>query len=96
MYKAKLTSKGQITIPAGVRRAMGLKPGGSVAFFKEEDGAFTLRRVRSITELKGCLAGLVPPMTVEAMDKAIGDAVTREYLRSVGEIPRKRSKDEAA
>jgi antitoxin PrlF len=96
VYKAKLTSKGQITIPAALRRAMGLKAGGRVAFFEGEDGEFILRRVKSIMELRGCLAGLAPPMTVEDMDKTIGETVTREYLKSVGDLPRKRSKDEAA
>jgi antitoxin PrlF len=97
MYKAKITTKGQITIPAAVREAMGLNPGGKVAFFKGEDGEFMLRPVRSIMELKGCLAGHLPPMTVTDMDHAIGEAVKQEHLKSVGEpSPRKGPKDEAA
>ena len=100
MYKATITSKGQITIPAGVRRSMGLKPGEGVAFFEGEDGEFVLRRVGSIMDLEGCLAGLVPPMTVAEMDKAIGEAVTESYLRSIGRLPESESKshsrDEAA
>jgi antitoxin PrlF len=96
MYKVKLTSKGQITIPAAVRKAMGLRVGGKVAFFAGEKGEFVLRRVSSIMELKGCLAELASPMTVEEMDKAIGRTVNQEYRRSVGELPRKDTKDEAA
>jgi len=96
MYKVKLTSKGQITIPAPVRKAMGLKAGGRVAFFEAENGQFLLRKVTSVMELKGCLAGLMPPMTVEEMDRAIGEAVTQEYRRSVGESSSEGSKDEAA
>ncbi len=96
MYKAKVTSKGQITIPVEVRRAMGLKPGGKVAFFEEDKGEFVLRRVRSIMELEGALAGLIPPMTVEEMDKAIGEAVTESYRRSVGESSLESPEDEAA
>jgi AbrB family looped-hinge helix DNA binding protein len=100
MYKAKITSKGQITIPAGVRKSMGVKPGEKVAFFEGEDGEFILRRVGSIKDLRGCLAGLVPPMTIEEMDKAIGEAVTESYLRSIGRLPSNvsvsDSKDEAA
>lgn len=61
MYKAKLTSKGQITIPAPVREALGLKPGEKVAFLAGEDGEFRLRRVGSIMEMYGCLAGLSGP-----------------------------------
>ena len=65
---------------------MGLKPGEKVAFFEGEDGEFTLRRVGSIKDLEGCLAGLVPPMTIEEMDKSIGEAVTESYLRSIGRL----------
>lgn len=96
MYKAKLTSKGQITIPVEVRKAMGIKPGGRVAFFEGENGEFVLRRMRSIMELEGVLAGLIPPMTVKEMDKAIGKTVTESYRRSVGESAPENPKDEAA
>jgi AbrB family looped-hinge helix DNA binding protein len=96
IYKAKVTSKGQITLPAGVRKSMGLMPGEKVAFFEGEDGEFSLRRVGSIMDLEGCLAGLVPSMTIEEMDKAIGEAVTESYLRSIGRLPSSDSKGEAA
>lgn len=61
MHKAKLTSKGQITIPAPVREALGLKPGEKVAFLPGENGEFRVRRVGSIMDLYGCLAGLAGP-----------------------------------
>jgi antitoxin PrlF len=97
---ATVTSKGQITIPVAVREALKLKPGEKVKFFAGENGEFIVRRVGSIQDLRGCLAGLMPPMTIEEMDKAIGDAVTESYLKSVGELPSddsvSDSKDEAA
>jgi antitoxin PrlF len=96
MYKAKITAKGQITIPAGVRKAMGIKPGKKVVFFEGENGEFILRPMKSIRELRGFLAGQIPPMTAEEMDKAIGAAVTESYLKSVGELPPEKPKDEAA
>lgn len=74
MHKAKVTSKGQITIPAEVREAMGLKPGEKVVFLPGTDGAFTMRRVGSIMELFGCLAhlGLDVPKSDEEMSREIG------------------------
>jgi antitoxin PrlF len=96
MYKAKITSKGPITIPVEVRRAMGIKPGGKVAFFEGEKGEFVVRPVKTLRELRKSLAGLIPPMTVEEMDKAIGEAVTENYVRSAGELRPKKHKDEAA
>jgi len=35
--KARITSKGQITVPHEIRRALGLRPGDSLIF--EQDGA---------------------------------------------------------
>jgi antitoxin PrlF len=71
MYTAKVTSKGQITLPAEVRKAMGLKPGAKVMFFQDADGDFVMRpRTGSIMDLRGCLAGLVDvPKTDEEMNE---------------------------
>jgi AbrB family looped-hinge helix DNA binding protein len=96
MPRAKVTSKGQITIPAEVRKAMGIETGSTVIFWANEDGSFRMVRARSIMELEGCLAGLIPPMTVEEMDEGIGKVVAEEYLRSVGELPEKEAASEAA
>jgi antitoxin PrlF len=71
MYKAKLTSKGQLTLPVEVRKAMGLKPGEKVVFFEGPDGEFTIRRVGSILELEGCLAGLDLPKTDAEMNELL-------------------------
>lgn len=71
MYKAKVTSKGQITLPAEVRKALGVEPGGKVVFFAGENGEFILRRVGSIMELEGCLAGIEVPRTDAEMNELI-------------------------
>jgi AbrB family looped-hinge helix DNA binding protein len=41
MELAKITSKGQITLPIGLRRSLNLKDGGKVAFI-EQDGVYTV------------------------------------------------------
>jgi AbrB family looped-hinge helix DNA binding protein len=43
MYTAKLTSKGQITIPKKVRDRMGISEGEAV-YFVEVDGEFRMRK----------------------------------------------------
>jgi AbrB family looped-hinge helix DNA binding protein len=43
MATAKVTSKGQITVPKDVREALGLSPGDELEFV-EEDGQFLLRK----------------------------------------------------
>jgi antitoxin PrlF len=47
METSRLSSKGQVTIPALVRSAIGLKPGDLVAY-DVQDGVVTLRRVDPI------------------------------------------------
>lgn len=56
MSEATLTSKGQVTIPAEVRKAMGLAAGERVVFTVLDDGTTIMRaKTRSILELKGIL-----------------------------------------
>ncbi len=38
MARAKVTSKGQITIPKDVRERLGLRPGDEVAFVEDGEG----------------------------------------------------------
>lgn len=49
---AKLTSKGQITVPKAVRSALNLEPGDSVLFHVEDDHAI-LARTPDFLELAG-------------------------------------------
>ncbi len=42
---ARVTSKGQVTIPKPVRDRLGLKAGDEVAFVEDEDGAHVRRYV---------------------------------------------------
>ncbi len=56
MSEATVTSKGQITIPADVRKALGLSTGERVVFTRVEDGTIVMRsKTRSILDLKGLL-----------------------------------------
>jgi len=76
MPTAKLTSKGQITIPIEVREKLRLKAGDKIDFFETEDGKFTLRpKTGSIMDLRGCIPNLGYPVSVEEMDEAIMDHV---------------------
>ena len=60
MADAAITSKGQVTIPAEIRRRMGLEPRDRVVFTVLPDGTTVMRaKKRSIAEL----AGSVRPTT---------------------------------
>lgn len=55
---AKVTSKGQITLPKAVREALGLAPGDRV-LFRIEDQHALLARTPNLLELAGSVS--VPP-----------------------------------
>jgi len=74
MPTATMTSKGQITIPIKVRKALGLRPGVRVDFYEGVDGAYTLRpKTGSIMEMRGCIPKLDHVLTIEEMNQAILD-----------------------
>lgn len=44
--EAKITSKGQITVPLEVRKELGVKPGDKIRFEKNSDHEITVRPAR--------------------------------------------------
>ena len=43
IFRAKVTSKGQITVPVEIRNSLGVKPGDTIRFEPQEDGFRVLR-----------------------------------------------------
>ena len=74
MPTATLTSKGQITVPLSVRRALGLEAGTKVDFVPLDDGYKVVPLRGTQIPLKGRFAGRVPaPVTLSAMDEAVAE-----------------------
>lgn len=73
MAVATLTSKGQITIPAQVRDALGLEAGDRLEFVEQGKGQFAIiPATRSVRELKGMFRGKrSKPVSIEEMNAAI-------------------------
>lgn len=72
MLTATITSKGQITIPAVVRTALGVQAGDRVEFVEVVPGRFELvAATQSVTALKGLIRKPASPVTIEAMNQAI-------------------------
>ncbi|MEA3276847.1 MAG: AbrB/MazE/SpoVT family DNA-binding domain-containing protein [Pseudomonadota bacterium] len=70
MQTSTLTSKGQVTIPAEVRRRLGLHPGDHVGFIVEEDEVRLVRRESRIEAAFGiCEAD--SSVSVEDMERVI-------------------------
>lgn len=72
MSTATLTTKGQITIPVDVRRALNVEAGDRVEFVQVEPGRFeVVATTRSVRELKGRFGKPQRTVTIEEMNAAI-------------------------
>ena len=75
MPTSTLTSKGQITLPLAVRRALVLETGDKVDFVAVPGGYKLVPLRTDIHALKGRFAGRVErPVGLDEMDEAIADA----------------------
>jgi AbrB family looped-hinge helix DNA binding protein len=74
-FKVKVTSKGQMTLPAGFRRLTGVRAGDTIDLVVDEEGRATLRKRRSINELVGALSHLAERLGRPGTKKDIKDAV---------------------
>ncbi len=73
MSEATITSKGQVTIPAEIRKALGLSAGERVVFTRLDDGTTVMRaKTRSLNDLKGLLKPAVGKRKVAIADMNIG------------------------
>jgi AbrB family looped-hinge helix DNA binding protein len=74
MPTATLTSKGQITVPQSVRRALGLQTGTKVDFVPSGDGFKVVPLHGTTVSLKARFAGRAAgPVSLADMDEAIAD-----------------------
>jgi antitoxin PrlF len=72
MTAAVLTSKGQVTIPADVRKRLGLSSGDRIEFIEIEKGLFAIRpMIGDVRALKGFLKAPKKPVTIDDMNEAI-------------------------
>jgi len=84
LARSRLTAQGQISIPAEVRRRLGLTPGSVVEWDAEGDRVF-LRRVGKYTSLDihKVLFPNGPPRrrSIKEMDEGIAEYMRQKYAR---------------
>ena len=73
MPQSTLTTKGQVTLPVSVRRALRLESGDRIDFVEVAEGRFeVIAATRSIKELKGIISDRERhPVSIEDMNAAI-------------------------
>jgi AbrB family looped-hinge helix DNA binding protein len=81
MAEARMTSKGQITVPKAVRVRLNLKAGDRVLFIVEDDGAVRIRAAnKDISSLRGILPPPKRKATIEEIEASIAKAAVARYL----------------
>lgn len=85
-YLAQLTSKGQLTLPKGIRDRLKVASGDRVEFVEDESGRIYLR-AKSVRAAD--LAGILKkpgqrPVTVEEMNEAVAAAAVERYEQAIG------------
>ena len=87
MELAKITSKGQITLPISIRRALSLKDGDKIAFV-EMNGQYVLANptMLAVKQLQSAFTGFAEENGLESED---------DVVALVKEIRAERAKDDA-
>lgn len=80
MKTSSVTVKGQVTIPAELRRELGLKPGDRVEFARK-GGKILIQRRESRVEAAFGMIKASKGATLEDMDKAIAEGWSRRARR---------------
>lgn len=71
---AKISSKGQVTVPAEVRKTLQLKTGDTLAWEVQEDGKISVRRIEPIdVDYISALSGTLSEWSSTEDDKAYRD-----------------------
>jgi len=78
MPSATMTSKGQITVPVEIRRALELDAGDRVDFVLRDDGVVEMRPGSvDLRSLFGCLDPRGRSATIDEMEQAIAEEATK-------------------
>jgi antitoxin PrlF len=78
--EAKLSSKGQATIPKAVRERLRIQPGDRFKFFFHPEGVMILPRIPT-KRLKGSVPKLARPASQDEIDQAIEAGASQRFRR---------------
>lgn len=78
---ATVSSKGQVVIPADVRRKLGLVQGSVVRFCMDEEGVRLVPAMGDVRRLKGRVPAPPQPVTLEDIRQTIAERRARAGAR---------------
>jgi AbrB family looped-hinge helix DNA binding protein len=80
MSTATVTSKGQITIPANIRKQAAIKTGSRLRFISKDDKTFVMEvEVDPLDSLKGVLSYDGPAISVAQMQDATDSELAKRW-----------------
>src|SRR5919202_4744598 len=80
-HRSVVTRKGQITIPAEIRRALNIKEGDKVAFTMANNDEVKLSRTGSVVEATaGALKSDMPPLSPDQERRAAEQAIAEDVI----------------
>ncbi len=89
---SQMTTKGQVTIAAALREAMGLEPGDRVRMTLTQHGTLKLEKARTWEEIARSLPlATIPPIDWKALRKELDEEMAEEVFRDLGDAARRRS-----
>jgi len=76
-----VTTNGQVTIPADVRRLLGIKPGNKVLFSQRENGDIVIDNasISAIRKAQAAFAGVAEELGYESEEDVLKDIMRLRY-----------------
>ncbi len=79
-FTTSVTEKGQATIPAPIRKKLGIKPNSRVIFELKNDKEASVKPVVDFFALKGSVKSN-RPFNIRLMEKAVENAIVNRYVK---------------
>ncbi len=79
-FTTSVTQKGQATIPAAIRKSLGIKPNTKIVFELKSNNEATFKPVVDFFSLKGSVKS-EKPFNLDFMEKAIEDEIIKKYVK---------------
>lgn len=79
-FTTSVTQKGQATIPAHIRKVLGIRPNTKVIFELKNGNEASIKPVADFFAMKGSIKSN-KPFDIKAMEKAVEDAILNRYVK---------------
>lgn len=79
-FTTTITQKGQATIPAPIRKKLGMRPNTKIVFELKNETEASIRPVADFFAMKGSIKSK-KPFNIRLMEKAVEDAIKIQYAK---------------